>query len=63
MAPAQIASIEAHGKSRQTCRAYIYMLQRICGTRYSLESLTRLENPENPENEYLVNLMFKDLLT
>ena len=23
----------------------LYMLQRICGTRYSLESLTRLENP------------------
>ena len=32
------------------------MLQRICGTRYSPESLTRLENPGNPYNEYLVNL-------
>ena len=26
----------------------VYMLQRICGTRYSPESLTRSENPGNP---------------
>ena len=26
----------------------IYMLQQTCGTRYSSESLTRLENPGNP---------------
>ena len=26
----------------------VYMLQRIYGTRYSLESLIRLENPGNP---------------
>ena len=39
----------------------MYMLQRICGTKYSPESLTRLENMGNPQNEYLVNLTFKDL--
>ena len=27
---------------------YVYMLQWTCGTSYSPESLTRLENPENP---------------
>ena len=26
----------------------VYILERICGTRYSPESLTRLENPGNP---------------
>ena len=32
----------------QTLNQSVYMLQRICGTRYSPESLTHLENPGNP---------------
>ena len=55
--------IDDANENNAPCLDCLCMLQRICGTRYSPESLTHLENLGKPLNEYLVNLMFKDLLT